>query len=112
MKVHEVLLEFYDEQGNFGASGCDPRDYYDIDKLKSVVRQLANRTINPGWYELKLQQVLDYLEDSCTDGYVDSEFLNHMFPDAPEIVSYLERNIIKLTSDGKPNPRYRPRKSQ
>jgi hypothetical protein len=110
MKIQELLLEFYDERNTFGhGSSCNPNDYYDIDKLKAVSRQLANKTINPHWHALKLKQVIDYMESTCDQGYVDTLTLNDMFPDAPEIVYYITRNIIKLTSDGKPNPHYRPR---
>jgi hypothetical protein len=40
---------------------------------------------------------------------IEIDDLEEMFPTAPEIVNYVERNIVKRWSDGRVNKNYRPR---
>jgi len=100
---------------NPGDEGDDPRfnpeTFYDIPKLKSVARRLAQRSVNFGWYDLQLTILIKYMSEPYI---VTLEDLDDMFPTAPEIVYYIERNIIKAWPSNDPpyiikNPNYKPR---
>jgi hypothetical protein len=87
-------------------NGCDPTFYSDVEKLKKVARQLASRSVNSGWYDLQLKTLISGLEQ-CYGIMIDD--LDDMFPTAPEISNYIERNIVKRWADGSTNKNYKPR---
>jgi len=104
-KKNEDLNEFA-PNGWDGEHGCDPNFYYDIAKLESVARRLANASVNHGWYDLQLKTLIRGMKQ-CYGIMMDD--LEDMFPTAPEIVYYVERNIVKRWGDGNVNKNYRPR---
>ena len=112
LKHDQSLKEFApsepsgDDDPNF-----NPETFYDIPKLKSVARRLALRSVNFGWYDLQLKQLIRYMSEPYI---VTVNDLEEMFPTAPEIVYYIERNIIKAWPSNDPpyiikNPNYKPR---
>lgn len=110
--VGDSLNEFAPGSG----SGDDdpmfnPETFYDIPKLKSVAKRLAQRSVNFGWYDLQLKVLIKYMSEPYI---VTLDDLEEMFPTAPEIVYYIERNIIKAWPSNEPpyiikNPNYKPR---
>lgn len=92
----------------------NPETFYDIPKLKAVAKRLAQRSVNYGWYDLQLKVLIKYMSEPYI---VKVEDLEEMFPTAPEIVYYIERNIIKAWPSNEPpyiikNPNYKPRAPQ
>jgi hypothetical protein len=88
-----------------------PETFYDIPKLKKVYKQLASRSVNSGWYGYQLTRLIGAMEDLYT---INADVLDDMFPTAPEIANYIERNIIKAFPSENPpyvinNPDYKPR---
>lgn len=104
-KKNEDLNEFAPDNWD-GGQGCNPTDYYDIAKLESVAQRLASASVNRGWYDLQLKILIRGMKQ-CYGIEIDD--LEEMFPTAPEIVNYVERNIVKRWSDGRVNKNYRPR---
>ncbi len=89
----------------------NPETFYDIPKLKAVAKRLAQRSVNYGWYDLQLKVLIKYMSEPYI---ITLDDLEEMFPTAPEIVYYIERNIIKAWPSNEPpyiikNPNYKPR---
>ena len=110
-KKNEDLAEFAPGAGGDDEPHFDPETYYDIPKLKKVYKQLASRSVNSGWYDLQLTRLISAMEDLYL---IDSDALDELFPTAPEIANYIERNIIKAFPSEEPpyivkNPDYKPR---
>lgn len=89
----------------------NPETFYDIPKLKAVAKRLAQRSVNFGWYDLQLKVLIKYMSEPYI---VTLDDLEKMFPTAPEIAYYIERNIIKAWPSNEPpyiikNPNYKPR---
>jgi len=113
-KHTESLNEFAPGNGQDDEPHFNPETYYDIPKLKKVYKQLASRSVNSGWYDLQLKIIIDYMEELYL---INADVLDEMFPTAPEIANYIERNIIKAFPSETPpyiikNPDYRPRAPQ
>jgi hypothetical protein len=103
--------EFAPGAGNDNEPDFNPETFYDIPKLKKVYKQLASRSVNSGWYDFQLTRLIGAMEDLYL---IDSDALDDLFPTAPEIANYIERNIIKAFPSENPpyiikNPDYKPR---
>jgi hypothetical protein len=103
--------EFVSGDGSDNEPNFNPETFYDIPKLKKVYKQLASRSVNSGWYDYQLTRLIDAMEDVYT---INADVLDEMFPTAPEIANYIERNIIKAFPSENPpyiikNPDYKPR---
>ena len=108
---NESLNEFAPGSGQDDEPHFNPETYYDIPKLKKVYKQLASRSVNSGWYDLQLRSIIDAMEELYL---INADVLDEMFPTAPEIANYIERNIIKAFPSETPpyiikNPDYSPR---
>ena len=109
--VATKVNEFAPGDGRDDEPHFNPETYYDIPKLKKVYKQLASRSVNSGWYDLQLRSIIDAMEELYL---INADVLDEMFPTAPEIANYIERNIIKAFPSETPpyiikNPDYRPR---
>jgi hypothetical protein len=109
--VATKVNEFAPGAGNDNEPDFNPETFYDIPKLKKVYKQLASRSVNSGWYDYQLTRLIDAMEDLYT---INADVLDDMFPTAPEIANYIERNIIKAFPSETPpyiikNPDYKPR---
>jgi hypothetical protein len=103
--------EFAPGAGDDNEPDFNPEIFYDIPKLKKVYKQLASRSVNSGWYDYQLTRLIGAMEDLYT---INADVLDDMFPTAPEIANYIERNIIKAFPSENPpyiikNPDYKPR---
>ena len=103
--------EFAPGNGRDDEPYFNPETFYDIPKLKKVQKLLANRSVNSAWYDLQLKVLIRYMEDLYI---INADVLDDMFPTAPEIANYIERNIIKAFPSETPphivkNPNYKPR---
>ena len=103
--------EFAPGAGDDNEPDFNPETFYDIPKLKKVYKQLASRSVNSGWYDFQLTRLIGAMEDLYT---INADVLDDMFPTAPEIANYIERNIIKAFPSENPpyiikNPDYKPR---
>ena len=103
--------EFAPGAGDDNEPDFNPETFYDIPKLKKVYKQLASRSVNSGWYDFQLTRLIGAMEDLYT---INADVLDDMFPTAPEIANYIERNIIKAFPSETPpyiikNPDYKPR---
>ena len=108
---NESINEFAPGGGQDDEPHFNPETYYDIPKLKKVYKQLASRSVNSGWYDLQLRSIIDAMEELYL---INADVLDEMFPTAPEIANYIERNIIKAFPSETPpyiikNPDYSPR---
>jgi len=108
---NESLNEFAPGSGQDDEPHFNPETYYDIPKLKKVYKQLASRSVNSGWYDLQLTRIIGAMEELYL---INADVLDEMFPTAPEIANYIERNIIKAFPSETPpyiikNPDYSPR---
>ena len=109
--VATQVNEFAPGAGDDNEPDFNPEIFYDIPKLKKVYKQLASRSVNSGWYDYQLTRLIGAMEDLYT---IDADVLDDMFPTAPEIANYIERNIIKAFPSENPpyfikNPDYKPR---
>ena len=103
--------EFAPGAGDDNEPDFNPETFYDIPKLKKVYKQLASRSVNSGWYDYQLTRLIGAMEELYT---INADVLDDMFPTAPEIANYIERNIIKAFPSETPpyiikNPDYKPR---
>lgn len=108
---NESLNEFAPGSGQDDEPHFNPETYYDIPKLKKVYKQLASRSVNSGWYDFQLTRIIGAMEELYL---INADVLDEMFPTAPEIANYIERNIIKAFPSETPpyiikNPDYSPR---
>jgi hypothetical protein len=109
--VATKVNEFAPGAGDSNEPDFNPETFYDIPKLKKVYKQLASRSVNSGWYDYQLTRLIDAMEDLYT---INADVLDDLFPTAPEIANYIERNIIKAFPSENPpyiikNPDYKPR---
>jgi hypothetical protein len=109
--VATKVNEFAPGAGDDNEPDFNPETFYDIPKLKKVYKQLASRSVNSGWYDFQLTRLIGAMEDLYT---INADVLDDMFPTAPEIANYIERNIIKAFPSENPpyiikNPDYKPR---